>query len=65
VDPRARGDLAHPIDRDELIFPEVVADGYEADIPTLIKPTFDALWNAAGWPRSLSYDANGRWIAGA
>jgi hypothetical protein len=27
-----------------------------------LKPLFDAIWNAAGYERSKSYDAEGRWI---
>jgi hypothetical protein len=53
--------MAHTIDRAQLIFPEVVADSYAADVPQLMRPVFDALWNATGWPRSFNYDRLGQW----
>jgi len=28
----------------------------------LLKPLFDAVWNAAGWPGSQNYDQNGQWV---
>lgn len=49
------------IDRENLILPEVVVDAYDADLPRLMKPAFDALWNAAGEPRSRNYDESGNW----
>lgn len=53
----------HTIDRDTLILPEVVVQEMPFDAGGAMKPTFDALWNAGGWPRSLSYDADGKRIA--
>lgn len=49
----------HPIDRDALLIPEVLLDRYEADFAAVMRPAFDAVWNAAGWPRSMNYDDNG------
>jgi hypothetical protein len=52
------------IDRDNLILPEVITDSYEVDLPKLLKPTFDAIWNATGWKESQNYDEQGKWTAG-
>ena len=45
-----------PITRDTLALPNVMIDSYDADVPRALKPTFDVLWNASGWPRSMGYD---------
>ncbi len=50
-----------PIDRDPLLVPEVLIDGYEADITRVLQPAFDSVWNAAGIPHSLNYDETGKW----
>jgi hypothetical protein len=52
----------HPfIDRDHLILPEVRIDDYGADIAQVLRPVFDAVWNAAGWQRSWNYNEQGEW----
>ena len=55
-----RPNLGHQIDRDVLLFPEILIETLpQVDLPALLKPTFDMVWNAAGYPRSLNYDAQG------
>lgn len=49
------------IDRDTLLIPEVVLDSFNFDASKVMKPIFDAVWNAAGWPRSVNYDNSGNW----
>jgi hypothetical protein len=49
------------IDRNELIIPEILIDDYDIDIAKKMKPIFDAIWNSAGFPRSMNYDKNGNW----
>lgn len=51
-----------PIDRDTLVVPEVMIDTFEIDPAQVLKPAFDAVWNAAGWPGSMSYNAEGQWV---
>jgi hypothetical protein len=53
----------HPIDRDLLLL-ETMVETYDVAAPTLMKPLFDQIWNAAGWERSMSYDNEGRWKLG-
>lgn len=53
----------HSIDRDTLFLPEVVVQEMPFDPAKELKPIFDALWNAGGWPKSLSYDAEGQRVA--
>ncbi len=50
-----------PIDRDALLLPDVIAEEFDVDVPKLLKPVFDGLWNACGYPRSLNYDDEGNW----
>ena len=47
------------IDRDSLLVPEVVVENFESDLKEIMRPIFDAIWNAAGWPRSMNYDEHG------
>jgi hypothetical protein len=46
----------HPIDRDTLLLPEVMIGSFEKEPAEVMRPIFDALWNASGWPRSQAYD---------
>jgi len=55
-------DDIHPIDRDALLVPEVVVESFDCDPAEVMKPVFDAVWNAAGWPRSMNYDETGKWV---
>jgi hypothetical protein len=59
--PLARGYGGAPIDRDLVILPELQCDVYEPDGFALLRPLFDALWNAAGYPHCATYDGNGVW----
>jgi hypothetical protein len=51
----------HRIDRDALLVPEVLVESFDRDPAEVMKPAFDAIWNAAGWPRSKNYDDAGKW----
>lgn len=51
---------SHPIDRDVLLIPEVIVENLTDRPAEYMRPAFDALWNAAGWPRSLNYDEQGQ-----
>jgi len=47
-------------DRSEVIIPEIELAGYEIEPYAVLKPVFDMVWNAGGWPRSLNYDEDGQ-----
>jgi hypothetical protein len=36
-------------DSDVILVPEVLLESFDSDITCLMKPTFDIMWNAAGW----------------
>ncbi|WP_437785365.1 AlbA family DNA-binding domain-containing protein [Sorangium sp. So ce1097] len=52
-----------PVDRDTLLFPEALLEEYPEDlslaIPKLLRPAFDALWQACGVPQCPNYDQEG------
>ena len=50
-----------PIDRDVAILPQVQIGSLDQEVPTIMKPIFDAVWNACGLPRSYNYTENGIW----
>ena len=50
-----------PFDRPFIFVPEVMTETLEPDIDALMKPVFDRIWQAAGYPRSLNYDKDGTW----
>ena len=49
---------------DPLTLPEGVLEDYGTDVDhhRAIRPAFDALWNAVGYPRSQFYNEEGRWV---
>lgn len=51
----------HPIDRDILLLPEIVIEDYNDNPDKILKPCFDAVWNACGFPKSFNYDDEGKW----
>jgi hypothetical protein len=50
-----------PIDRDSLLLPEILVEAFDIDTSQILKPTFDAVWQAAGWTGSPNYQ-DGRWL---
>jgi len=48
-------------DRDVLVLPDVLVESFADEVPTIMKPVFDAMWNAAGWEYSFSYTKDGKW----
>ena len=59
-----RGLDPSPIDRDQLIMPDVVLEGPDVDFYRVLRPVFDLVWNACGLERSYNYDEQGKWTAG-
>jgi hypothetical protein len=56
---QSEGILSEPIDRNDLIVPEIVLEDLENDIGAQLRPIFDAIWQAAGESGSRNYDAAG------
>jgi restriction endonuclease S subunit len=55
-------DQENPIDRDILIVLEIVVEDYAAKSSDILRPAFDAVWQACGWDCCQNYDASGNWI---
>ncbi len=47
------------IEQNTIRLGEIILDKYEKTISTLMRPLFDTLWNAFGFPHSSSYDEDG------
>lgn len=52
-----------PIDKGDLMMPEILVDGLLEDSGRLLRPAFDLVWNSFGAPGSYNYDASGNWKA--
>ncbi len=48
-----------PIDRDMLMLPDVFLKEYTVELPDVLRPMFNALWNAVGFPHNPDYKADG------
>jgi hypothetical protein len=51
----------HEIDRDVLILPETMIESYEVSAAQVLRPLFDSIWNACGFPRDLYYNEQEEW----
>jgi hypothetical protein len=58
---RRRSYSQTPIDRDQLEVPEIMLEDFAKSPAEVLRPIFDAVWNAAAWPRCLNYDKDGTW----
>lgn len=54
--------LPHKYRREVLLLPEIVVTDAALAAESVLRPTFDMLWNAFGYPRSFSFDTNGRYV---
>ena len=52
----------HPIERNSLIMPEVMAESFDINPAEHMRTQFDMVWNSAGYPRSLNYNDDGDWV---
>lgn len=48
------------VDRDDLLLDPVVVESFDQDPKKFLQATMDAVWQAAGWSRSLNYK-DGNW----
>jgi len=61
VGPRYGNGSAKLIDRDHLLTNETLVESVDAKPESVLRPLFDQIWNACGWPKSINYDENGNW----
>lgn len=55
------GDVQNVVDRDHLLLPEVLVEDSNSPATKILKPCFDAIWNACGFDGSFNYDKDGQW----
>jgi len=51
----------YPIDRDDLIIPDVLLESYGVHPHIILQPIFDVIWQAGGHPASPNYNEQGNW----
>jgi hypothetical protein len=51
-----------PLGREVVAFPEVSISNADEDASAVMRPIFNMLWNAFGFPRCDRYDSLGKWI---
>ena len=49
------------IDREELLVPQLLIEDRAGPLDVSLRPAFDAIWNACGYPRSPNYGDDGTW----
>lgn len=50
-----------PLDRDALFLPEVIINDRPVDVPAVMRPLLDALWQSFGMKACTEYDEHGAW----
>jgi len=59
--PKRFPDVSIPFNRDDYLFPEYVIQDYREQAVKILRPCFDSIWNAAGFPRDEYYNDSGEW----
>lgn len=49
------------IDRDVLFLPDALVEDLSQPVDAMMRPMFDALWQAAGVEQCMHYGQDGRW----
>jgi len=57
-------DEVYTIDREVLQLPEVLIENYDDKADKVLRPCFDSIWNACGFPKSKNYNDAGEWTKG-
>jgi hypothetical protein len=58
---RREPELLYAVDRDPVLIPDVEFQDLSEQPETVLRPAFDALWQAFGQPKSGCYDDAGTW----
>jgi hypothetical protein len=57
-----RDEAGYPIDAETIILPEAIVESFTTPAHEILKPMFDLIWNACGFPGSENFDAEGNWV---
>jgi hypothetical protein len=60
---RLEFDLSYPIEQNSVILPETLIEDLSMPVAKILRPLFDLVWNACGYPRSENFDSEDNWIA--
>lgn len=52
----------HFADRDLIVVPDLLVEDVRQFQRSMLRPAFDAIWNAFGYDRSYNFDHNGEWV---
>jgi hypothetical protein len=52
---------SYPIDTETLALPESEVQDFNTPPGQILKPLFDLVWNACGYPESKNFDSSGNW----
>lgn len=52
----------HTIGRDVLQLPELYIEDYPTKVDSVLRPIFNSLWNAGGYPEDPHYTDDGTWV---
>jgi len=55
-------DIGQPINSNVLILPEAVVEDLTVPPGKILKPMFDLVWNACGYPTSKNFDVDSNWV---
>lgn len=55
-------DQGHQIIEDNLILPEILVESFSEPPGKILRPLFDLVWNACGFPKSKNFDDKGNWF---
>lgn len=50
------------IDRDVLTFTDALVNNFTTPLGKTLRPLFDSIWNAGGWPNDPYFDSDGQWV---
>lgn len=57
-----RDEAGYPIEAETIILPEAIVESFTTPAHEILKPMFDLIWNACGFPGSENFDAEGNWV---
>ena len=52
----------HAIQENTMILPEAILHEFSESVDNILRPMFDVIWNACGFPASSNYNAEGNWV---
>jgi hypothetical protein len=62
-DARLEFGMSYSIAQNSVILPETLVEDLSMPITKILRPIFDLVWNACGYPRSENFDSEDNWIA--